>query len=125
MDSEPFPVAQVTLTLPQPEAHLSSMYPPILLTLNPLPFPASHPIACFVQASLSLKPAAWGGVGRGTKECLGVLLPALAPWAPRAEGFLVLLEQGTVPSPAWPHSDILGSAFPWKLGGLGVQVLSL
>lgn len=52
--------------------------------------------------------------------------PAPPPRAPGAEGFLVSsLEQGTQPALPGPTPDILGSAFPWKLGSSGVDMFSV
>lgn len=100
------PCQVCTLLLSSDPKSPSHFLPPIPITLSRLACPRSL--------------AAWGGVGRGTKEW--VLSPALPlPWAPGAKGFLVSsLEQGTKPSPAWPHSGHSWECVSLETGWLGV-----
>lgn len=92
---------------------------------NPLPFCSPHPYSLLVQACLSQELGSRRRGGRGTKEWV-FFSPAPPPRAPGAEGFLVSsLEQGTQPALPGPTPDILGSAFPWKLGGSGVDMFSV
>lgn len=93
------------------------------LFLPPIPITFLSRLAC--PRSL----AAWEGVGRGTKEW--VFFSQRSP-SPRLQELRVSLSHlwSKAPSPALPGPtpDILGSAFPWKLGGWGwgrVHVLSL
>lgn len=95
------------------------------LPLSPDPKPPSlllpsTPIAALSRLACLRSLAAWGGVGRGTKERV-FFSPALPlPWAPGAEGFLVSsLEQGTKPSPAWPHSGHSWERVSLETGWLG------
>lgn len=104
---------------------LPNMYSPTLLTLNSLCLPLPSAFQSGLACLRSL--AARGGVGGSTKDWVFFSPAAPLSWAPGAEGFLVSsLEQGTKPSPAWPHSghswDCVSLETGWLRGAHAISV---
>lgn len=97
----------------------------LLLSSDPkLPLPPPPQPSCLG----SPVSEAWQSVeGRRRHKGMGVLLPSCP--LPGLQEQRVSLSHlwSKAPSPALPGltPDILGSAFPWKLGGSGVHMLSL
>lgn len=107
-------------TFPRLEAHLAKYVPSYsLLTLNSLCHPQT---SLLVWARLFLKP---GRVGRGTKEWVFFLTPHPLGFQELRVSLSHLWSKTPSPALPGPSPDILGSAFPWILGGAGVHVLSL